>query len=63
LLAERFNLRVRYESRPTPIYALTIAREDRRLGAELRSSTTDCSPQGRSGTLAFLSQIRAHNQR
>jgi uncharacterized protein (TIGR03435 family) len=45
LLAERFSLRVRYESRPTPIYALTVAREDRRLGPELRSSTVDCTTE------------------
>ena len=43
LLAERFNLRVRYETRPTPIYALTHAREDRRLGSELRATTVDCN--------------------
>ncbi len=45
LLAERFTLRVRTESRPTPIYALTLARGDRRLGPELRSSTIDCNTE------------------
>jgi uncharacterized protein (TIGR03435 family) len=43
LLAERFKLRVHYESRPTPIYTLTVAREDRRLGPDLRASSIDCN--------------------
>lgn len=42
LLIERFKLRVRSESRQTPVYALIVAREDRRLGPELRASTVDC---------------------
>jgi uncharacterized protein (TIGR03435 family) len=45
LLAERFNLRAHDESRPTPIYALAVAREDRRLGADLRPSTIDCNAE------------------
>jgi uncharacterized protein (TIGR03435 family) len=45
LLAERFNLRVRYESRPTSIYALSLAREDRRLGPNLRASAIDCTAE------------------
>ena len=43
LLVERFKLRVHYESRPTPTYALTHAREDRRLGPDLRPSSIDCN--------------------
>lgn len=49
LLAERFKLRIRTESRPTPIYALTLAREDRRLGPDLRPSTIDCNAERERG--------------
>ena len=42
LLNERFKLRARYETRPTPIYALSVARQDRRLGPDLRRSAIDC---------------------
>jgi uncharacterized protein (TIGR03435 family) len=41
LLADRFKLRVHKETRPTPIYALTVAREGR-LGPSLRPSPVDC---------------------
>jgi bla regulator protein BlaR1 len=43
LLAERFTLRTHTETRELPIYALTMARSDRRLGRALRSSTSDCA--------------------
>jgi uncharacterized protein (TIGR03435 family) len=45
LLADRFKLRAHTEARPTPIYALTFAREDRRLGSDLRPSTVDCNAE------------------
>lgn len=45
LLAERFKLRVRQESRPTPVYALSLARDDRRLGPDLRASAIDCDAE------------------
>ena len=45
LLADRFNLRVHTETRPTPIYVLTVAREDRRLGSDLRPSSIDCTAE------------------
>jgi uncharacterized protein (TIGR03435 family) len=45
LLIERFKLRVRHEMRPTPVYALTLAREDRRLGPDLRASAIDCNAE------------------
>ena len=41
LLSDRFKLRVHKETRPTPIYALTVAREGR-LGPSLRPSPVDC---------------------
>ena len=44
LLADRFNLVVRQEEREVPIYALTLARSDKRLGPKLQLST--CPPPG-----------------
>jgi uncharacterized protein (TIGR03435 family) len=43
LLAQRFNLKVHYEKRDLPVYALVIARDDRRLGPELKPNPIDCS--------------------
>jgi uncharacterized protein (TIGR03435 family) len=42
LLAERFNLIVHHETRELPMYALVMARSDRRLGPQLRMPETDC---------------------
>src|SRR5687768_4482580 len=42
LLAERFKLAVHNEKQERPIYALTFARADKRLGPQLEKSTTDC---------------------
>lgn len=61
LLAERFALRVHLETRALPIYALTLAREDRALGPRLMPSRGDCRERrtcgmqsGGSGTLRTL---------
>jgi uncharacterized protein (TIGR03435 family) len=43
LLADRFRLIVRSVAGDRPVYALKIAREDGRLGAQLRRSITDCA--------------------
>ena len=43
LLAERFKLTVHNETRERPVYALTVARADKRLGPQLEKSTTDCA--------------------
>jgi uncharacterized protein (TIGR03435 family) len=42
LLAERFKLRVRRETREVDVYLLTKANADGRLGPGLQQSTTDC---------------------
>ena len=42
LLRDRFKLATRTETRELPIYALRTARDDRRLGPQLRSSGPDC---------------------
>jgi uncharacterized protein (TIGR03435 family) len=47
LLRERFRLRAHAETRSMPAFALRIARRDRRLGQQLRESTSDCSANGR----------------
>lgn len=46
LLAERFSLKTHYESRPHPIYALTMARRDRRSGPRLKPSAINCGDVG-----------------
>ena len=42
LLAERFGLVVRTESRELPVYALTIARRDGQLGPRIKPVDRDC---------------------
>jgi uncharacterized protein (TIGR03435 family) len=42
LLVERFKLKVREENRERPVYALTIAGTDGRLGPKARQSNIDC---------------------
>jgi uncharacterized protein (TIGR03435 family) len=43
LLAERFKVIVHRETRELPVYALVIARSDRKLGPRLRQPEIDCS--------------------
>ena len=42
LLAERFKLQARRETRAVPTYDLVVDRRDGRLGSKLRPSTIDC---------------------
>jgi uncharacterized protein (TIGR03435 family) len=42
LLADRFALKVRTESRPIDVYALVIARADGRLGPRLKPASVEC---------------------
>ncbi|MEO8258614.1 MAG: M56 family metallopeptidase [Acidobacteriota bacterium] len=43
LLAERFKLIVHKETKQMPVYALVLARSDRRLGPGLRPAAGDCA--------------------
>ena len=45
LLADRFSLLAHPDTRELPIYQLVVARTDRQLGPQIRSSTADCSGQ------------------
>jgi uncharacterized protein (TIGR03435 family) len=47
LLADRFRLTIREGVRQLPLYYLVIAREDGRLGPQLKPSAADCGPTGR----------------
>ena len=42
LLTERFGLAVHTEARELPVYALTLARSDGRLGPRIKPATVDC---------------------
>lgn len=42
-LADRLKLIVRTESREMPVFALVVARSDRRLGPQVRPSSVDCA--------------------
>ena len=44
LLAERFNLAVRTETRDMPIYEMVLVRSDGRFGTKLRPAGPDCAP-------------------
>jgi uncharacterized protein (TIGR03435 family) len=44
LLADRFKLVMHKEARPQPVYALVMARSDKRLGPEMHASSFDCEP-------------------
>ena len=45
LLAERFGLRARNDTRQAPVYVLTVTRSDGRLGPGLKPSTPECIQQ------------------
>ena len=52
LLAERFDLVVRRDRREMPVYALVVARDDRRPGPRMQASTTDCASAAAPGAPA-----------
>jgi len=43
LLADRFKLTVHTETKEQPIYALVLARVDKKLGPQIKESTLDCA--------------------
>ena len=45
LLADRFSLRTHSDTRQAPVYVLTIARSDGRLGSRLKATTPECVDQ------------------
>ena len=45
LLGERFGLVVHQETRELPVYALVVAREDRKFGPDINPSKLDCENQ------------------
>jgi hypothetical protein len=49
LLADRFKFAAHNESRELPVYALTVARNDGKLGPQLRKSELDCDALIKSG--------------
>jgi uncharacterized protein (TIGR03435 family) len=51
LLADRFNLVVHTDMRSMPVYVLTHARDDKRLGPQLTTSTQQCQAEIEGGPL------------
>jgi uncharacterized protein (TIGR03435 family) len=49
LLADRFGLVVHQETKDLPVYALVVAREDRKFGPEITASKLDCESQAKTG--------------
>jgi uncharacterized protein (TIGR03435 family) len=47
LLTDRFRLRAHIERRPFPVFALTVARQDQRLGPQLHRTDVECDAQRR----------------
>jgi len=50
MLADRFKLKVRRETRESAIYELMFARSDRRFGEKLRQTSADCVANRNRGT-------------
>lgn len=50
LLADRFKLVVRRETREVPIFALVMARADGKLGPRIRVAEGECAERARTGT-------------
>jgi uncharacterized protein (TIGR03435 family) len=54
LQAERFKLLVHRETREFPMYALVMARADRKPGPMLKPSSIDCSPEATQARVAAV---------
>jgi len=50
MLADRFNLKMRRETRESAIFELVLARSDRRFGEKLRQTSADCVANRNRGT-------------
>ena len=59
LLADRFKLKVHTETREMPIFALVVARDDRRLGPNITPSTADCSNPAQIPRAEFMALLQA----
>jgi uncharacterized protein (TIGR03435 family) len=46
LLADRFKLSITRDTRELPVWALVMARGDRKLGPSMRACEGDCTPRG-----------------
>jgi uncharacterized protein (TIGR03435 family) len=44
LMADRFALKIRRETRDLPIYHMVVARDDKRLGPQMKPAAVDCEP-------------------
>lgn len=60
LLADRFKLETHWETHELPIYALVLARADRKLGPNMRSASVDCAAL-RAASLAAAREGRVIN--
>lgn len=49
LLTDRFRLKAHMERRPFPVFVLTVARQDQRLGPQLHRTDVDCDAQKENG--------------
>jgi len=54
LLEDRFRLTVHHETRSLPVYVLTLANKDGRLGPQLRASSPDCAADPNKCAIHFL---------
>jgi uncharacterized protein (TIGR03435 family) len=59
LLADRFKLKIHTETRELPIFVLVVARDDGRLGANIKPSTADCSNPPQVPREDFLALLQA----
>jgi uncharacterized protein (TIGR03435 family) len=50
MLRDRFGMVAHTETREMPVLALTLAREDGRLGPQLKKAAVDCAALGRAGS-------------
>lgn len=58
LLIERFRLKTHDEMRELPAYVLTFARDDRRLGSQIRPTQADCSGKSQPTQAEIRAQAR-----